>query len=513
MAENPPTTPLSSVAPDGTNSGAIGLRVVIIGSGFCGLTSAIECRLRGMDVVVVETYPTSRTQGDVIDLFANGGMIFESWDGGRIAEKMLEVCINRNDTFKFYNAKGEYLMEDALHKYPHHTQRQYAGHRGEMHEMVSDYAASLGVVFLLGETVVDYVDQGREGIDRQVGVSCASGLQVWGDVVLCCDGPRSLARQKVLQLPDHKVNSGYAIYRAFYTLTPEMRKNIYMSRFCDPERDFTGMWVGKDLHGLIYSWNKGRDLGWVLTHKDDHDIGESWSFPGKKQDVMACLDEGGFCELFKEVVRLTPDENLVDYKLVWRSPLKTWLPKGPHPRMIVLGDVAHCHLPTSGQGASQSVEDGAAVAACLDKAKGDVPLALKVFERIRFHRQHVIHMSSVSNRNEYHEIEWTPEFVKQHPDALKLHRPDWILEHDARANVDQYFDELAGDVRSGKPGSLFDLALPAEGEIMQFRPGDDNEKAVDTSFEVDDMIPDEAQCKQAMETQVGVESQVAVLAI
>ncbi|KAI8315891.1 FAD-dependent monooxygenase roqM [Colletotrichum sp. SAR11_59] len=394
MAENPPTTPLSSVAPDATNSGAIGLRVVIIGSGFCGLTSAIECRLGGMDVVVVETYPTSRTQGDVIDLFANGGMIFESWDGGRIAEKMLQISINRNDTFKFYNAKGEYLMEDAWHKYPHHAQRQYAGHRGEMHEMVSDYAASLGVEFRLGETVVDYVDQGRE----------------------------------------------------------------------------------------------------------------------ESRTLMACLDEGGFCELFKEVVRLTPEENLVDYKLVWRGPLKTWLPKGPYPRMIVLGDAAHCHLPTSAQGASQSVEDGAAVAACLDKAKGDVPLALKVFERIKFHRQHVIHMSSVSNQNEYHEIEWTPEFVKQHPDALKLRRPDWILEHDARANVDQHFNHLADDVRSGKPGSLFDLALPAEGEIMQFRPGDDKEKAVDTSFEMDGMTPEEVQCKQAMETQGGVDSQVAVMA-
>lgn len=100
--------------------------------------------------------------------------------------------------------------------------------------------------------------------------------------------------------------------------------------------------------------------------------------------------------------------------------------------------------------------------------------------------------------------------MKQHPDALKLRRPDWILEHDARANVDQHFDQLADNVRSGKPGSLFDLALPAEGEIMQFDPGDDNEKAVDTCFEVDDMTPDEAQCKQA--TKVGVDAQVAVMA-
>lgn len=84
----------------------------------------------------------------------------------------------------------------------------------------------------LGEQVVDYIDEGVEGVDRKVGVICKSGLKVMGDVVLCADGPKSLARQKVLGLADNKVNSGYAIFRAHYFLTPEMRKNIHLSRFC-----------------------------------------------------------------------------------------------------------------------------------------------------------------------------------------------------------------------------------------------------------------------------------------
>lgn len=294
MATPAPTDYVRSTAPDGSNPGSPGLKVLIVGSGFCGLTSAIECQLRGMKCTIVEAYPTSRTQGDVIDFFGNGGMIIESWDTGRLARKMLERCINQNDTFKFFNAKGELLTEDAWLKYPHHATRQYAGHRGELHEMISNYAASIGVELCLGETVVDYFDNWVEGVDREVGVLCASGSRYTGDVVLACDGPRSLARKKVLKLQDNKVNSGYAIYRSFYTLTPEMRKNIHMARSCDPEHDFTGMWVGKDLHGLIYTWNEGRDMGWGLTHKDDHDIGESWSFPGDRAEVLKYLDDGGF---------------------------------------------------------------------------------------------------------------------------------------------------------------------------------------------------------------------------
>ncbi|KAI4601194.1 hypothetical protein KJ359_012382 [Pestalotiopsis sp. 9143b] len=439
-----------------------------------------------MNVTVVEMYPTSRMQGDVIDFFGNGGMILESWDNGKIADQLLPMSINQNESFQIFNSKNELLVEEPWLRKPHHRRRQFAGHRGEVHELITNYATDLGVVLRLGEQVVDYIDQGDEGLDRQVGVVCKSGMEIMGDVVLCADGPKSLARQKVLGLADNKVNSGYAIFRAHFSLAPEMRKNIHLSRFCDPDHDFTGMWVGTDLHGLIYSWNKGRDIGWALTHKDEGDITEGWSFPGKAEDVMACLDAAGFPELFKEVVRVTPEDNLLDYKLVWRGPLASWIPRQENPRMIVLGDAAHCHLPTSGQGGSQSIEDGAAIAACLDKAKGNVSLGLRVFERIRFNRQHVIHMSSIANRDEYHKIDWTREFVAEHPDALTISQPEWIIEHDARANVDDHFDRIANDIQTGKQGNLFDLSVPAGGSIATLRPGEDVPVAFDTSFDLED---------------------------
>jgi hypothetical protein len=27
------------------------------------------------------------------------------------------------------------------------------------------------------------------------------------------------------------------------------------------------MWVGKDLHMIIYTWKEGQDMAWVFTHK------------------------------------------------------------------------------------------------------------------------------------------------------------------------------------------------------------------------------------------------------
>jgi 2-polyprenyl-6-methoxyphenol hydroxylase-like FAD-dependent oxidoreductase len=119
-----------------------------------------------------------------------------------------------------------------------------------------------------------------------------------------------------------------------------------------------------------------------ITHKDEYDnVAESWSFPGKQEDVLAYVK--GWNERIHDVVMATPKSQLVDYKLVWRDPLPTWVSK--HARIILIGDSAHPFLPTSAQGAGQAVEDGATVAICLELAgKDNVPLALKTCERLRY---------------------------------------------------------------------------------------------------------------------------------
>jgi 2-polyprenyl-6-methoxyphenol hydroxylase-like FAD-dependent oxidoreductase len=103
-----------------------------------------------------------------------------------------------------------------------------------MHEVIVDYARSLGVEFKFGDKVVTYVSGERPS------VITSSGVTYTGDVIIAADGPRSIARQQVLGLPDTKVNSGYAISRAYYTLTEEHKKKTLLKDFCDPTTDPPG---------------------------------------------------------------------------------------------------------------------------------------------------------------------------------------------------------------------------------------------------------------------------------
>ncbi|KAJ3960984.1 hypothetical protein N0V92_002335 [Colletotrichum tropicale] len=431
------------------------LRVVIVGAGFCGLTAAIECKLRGMHPILIEAYPGASSHGDLLDFVRNAGRVFESWGGGKVGRALTAVGVNAARYLEFFNADNELLHKDP---WPQGTEFQYvyAGHRGEMHEIVYNYALEIGVDMRFNTRVAKYLD-----IDEKRGVVTDTGENILGDVVLACDGPKSIARDQLLNLTESKVNSGYAIFRAYFNITDELRQASGIAELLPEGEDCVRCWVGRDMHGFIYTWKNGRDCAWVLTHKDETDIAESWSEKTTRADVRYFLDKAKFPEVWYTILQATPEDRLIDYKLVWRDPLTTWL--SPTKRAAVMGDAAHCHLPTSAQGACQAVEDAAVVAMCLERSNGDVELALQVFERIRFNRSHVIHQASISTRNIYHQHDWTPEYVSKHPSSLVIPLFDWITEYDVYKEVDAHFDHLAEDVRGGKQGTIEQLALPAGG--------------------------------------------------
>jgi 2-polyprenyl-6-methoxyphenol hydroxylase-like FAD-dependent oxidoreductase len=198
-----------------------------------------------------------------------------------------------------------------------------------------------------------------------------------------------------------------------------------------------------------------------LTHKDESDIAESWSEKTSKSEVLSYLDAAKFPDIWRQFLDVTPEDRLIDYKLVWRDPLTTWLSETK--KTAVIGDAAHTHLPTSAQGACQAVEDAAVAVMCLEKAKGDVALGLQVFERIRFNRSHAIHQASISTRDIYHKHDWTPEFVEKHPESLIIPLYDWIVDYNVFEEVDKHFWHLAEDVKSGRKGTVQELALPTGG--------------------------------------------------
>lgn len=77
----------------------------------------------------------------------------------------------------------------------------------------------------------------------------------------------------------------------------------------------------------------------ILRYRDEADIEESWSFPGKVKDMLKVVE--GYDPRCAAILSKAPA--CIDWKLVYRDPLPTWISKGA--RLAIIGDAAHPFLP------------------------------------------------------------------------------------------------------------------------------------------------------------------------
>ena len=395
-----------------------GISVIIVGAGFGGLSAAIECDRKGHSVVVFERFPELKPLGDIISFGQNSSRMFAKWPG--VVEQM-DPIIHRAEKLRYHDWQGRFVTTQDFAG-ERAWGRRINGHRGELHRIVFEHARQRGIDIRLGQAVVDYFED-----DDKAGVEVEGGQRFTADLVLAAEGVKSKGRKIVLGFDDRPQPSGYAVYRAWFP-SGDLKNNPLTKHLVDG--DTHNAWIGQDVHFLTAAIKGGEEISWVCTHKDDSDIEENWQFPGKIEDVLACLE--GWDPVVLEQVKATPPDRLFDFKLVFRDPVPTFVsPKG---RTVLIGDAAHPFLPTSIQGASQSMEDGVVMAACLDVAgKDGVKEAAKVFQKIRYDRVHRVQATGVSTRDMWHKADW--DAIWKDPDSLQLKREEWVLNFDAEADA------------------------------------------------------------------------------
>ena len=111
--------------------------------------------------------------------------------------------------------------------------------------------------------------------------------------------------------------------------------------------------------------------------------GESWNRRFDAEEVIQGLDKSvKWDESLLAVMSQTPPQSVVDYKLMWRDPNPKWASDGG--LILQIGDSAHSFLPTSANGATQAMEDGISIAACLRLAgKNNIALATRIHTALR----------------------------------------------------------------------------------------------------------------------------------
>ncbi|GAA5912597.1 hypothetical protein JCM6882_004812, partial [Rhodosporidiobolus microsporus] len=371
-----------------------GISAIVVGAGIAGLACAVELALNGHGpVTCYDSVAKFSRLGDTIGIMPNAGKILGRWP--QLFDTLDPMC-GHSRGLSIYRWDGKHIVDQKPpplvprdQETPADTERREAeekafreaptfdAHRGDLHQTLLDYARAVGVDVRQGVAVAAY-----EETDTGASV-VINGTRHTADVIIAADGVKSKAREIVLGYVDKPKSSGYAIYRAFFD-GDRVRENPVCAHLVADNVDQRNVFIGPDIHFIAAGVKNTKEFSWVLTHLDEADVTESWVAPGKLDDAIKVVE--GWDPVVKALISCTPPEGLLDWKLVFRDPLPTWVSaKG---RICLLGDAAHPHLPTSIQGASQGVEDATTIANALRLcgSKSNVPEALRVYEELRHAR-------------------------------------------------------------------------------------------------------------------------------
>lgn len=315
---------------------------LVIGSGIAGPATAMALQKAEIDCVVYEAHSSGADGIGVFLTLAPNGI-----DALRVLgadEPALAVGFP-TPAITLRSASGKRLGETRTGQSLPDGTTSHTIKRSDLYAVLHQEALARGVRIEHGKRLVDARDTG-DGV-RAV---FADGSEAVGDVLIGCDGVHSTVRRIIdpaAPAPTYArlLNTGGYARGVGVNTAPGSYEMIF------GKRAFFG-----------YAMAGDEDVWWFanLPHPDEPARGELQSVSNdewRQRLLELYADDAGPA---RALIRATP--KIMAMTSIHSIPhLPTWH-KGA---MIVIGDAAHAPSPTSGQGASLSIEDALVLAKCL----------------------------------------------------------------------------------------------------------------------------------------------------
>jgi len=384
------------------------LRIAVIGAGIGGLTAALSLRQAGFEVDVYEQAPALTHIGGGINMGPNAARVLFRLG---LHDGLLREGVCPIGTHQRRWEDGRTLQRaplnprcEQLYGAPHITI-----HRADLLAVIS--SAFPAERIHLGHRLTGLADK-----SDYVEAWFDNGVRIAPDILVGADGIHSAVAGALFggEAPQF---AGCVAYRGL----------VPVERVTDLGLELGSQsWVGPGAHLVHYFVSRGRLLNFVGWTEHDEWNREDWTDRATVVSALAVFE--GWHPQVRRIIGAA-DECFI-WALFDRDPLPRWSVG----RITLLGDACHPMYPFMGQGAAQSIEDGAALAACLALGADDPPAALRHYQELRLPRVTRLQQLSRANKLRFHmrdgpeqkarDAEWA-QAGDRGPEALR-----WLYEHD-----------------------------------------------------------------------------------
>jgi len=387
------------------------LKIAIIGGGIGGLSAALHLLKAGLDVHVYEQSPRIGEIGAGIQISPNASRLLirlglkPALDAAGV--RPLAVHQRRWDDGRTLQRAPVGPEVEATFGAPY-----YHFHRGDLAEL-------LGAAVPVERVHVGHKLVGLEPRGEKIVARFESGASAEADLLVGADGIHSRVRHLTFG-PEKPRFTGCVAWRGLVPAERIKHLGIEVA---------SHNWMGPDGHVVHYWVAGGRLMNVVCVVEHGTWTSESWTDKGDVAEVLARYD--GWHPIVRGLIEAFPET------FIWALHDRAVLPRWSDGRITLLGDACHPMLPMMAQGAAQSIEDGATLAALLTAMQGDVPGVLARYEELRKPRATRLQEASAANRTRFH-LHDGPEQQKR--DAAMATSGDrsianigWLYMHDAAA--------------------------------------------------------------------------------
>ncbi|GAA0255743.1 flavin-dependent oxidoreductase [Actinomadura nitritigenes] len=349
------------------------MRVLIVGAGIGGLTTALSLHAAGIEALVVDSARRLRPLGVGINLLPHA--VRELTELG-LGEDLADIGVPTAEMVHFDRFGGR-IWGDPRGRALGYDWPQYSVHRGELQMALLDAVLSrLGKDAVRTGTALEGFEQdaGRVRarlLDRATGTAGT----VTADVLVGADGLHSTVRAQLYPDEPAPLWNGIRMWRGVTESEPFLTGRTLAVAGSNARSKMVVYPIS------MRAERRGRALlNWVAEVKLEGDRragAADWNRKGRLEDVLPHFEDWTFDWLdVPALIKGTAE--ILEYPMVDREPLDRWT----FGRVTLVGDAAHPMYPIGSNGGSQAVLDARVLAYELARA-ADPAEGLLRYERER----------------------------------------------------------------------------------------------------------------------------------